>query len=333
MSRCKVCGSRVPDGISECPMCGAKISNSKNTGSQEAQATPAKQKTVKPQDSVPVTPVPKSSASSSTSNHTQAKCKVCGSSIPDGASACPMCGAKVKTPASTESPVQKPSPIQPQENHNPSPNIKPKPVQPRTPVTPPPIQPPIEPYRPEPSPSPNPSEISSAVSYVMAQNAKIRAASDRIVDTNALMDEMTTPKNKKDNGFAFMASRIRKDAGMAKAWENVVNDIETTKTYIFNHQYNDSTYKNAVEDFMQSANIAISAIEKMRKNCSIGIFSFPFITIFCVFIMYFLLCELKQLGFIIDVGIVFMYIFIFVDFIVLIIQKNRLNSFLLRIKK
>lgn len=333
MPKCKVCGSRVPDGISECPMCGAKISNSQNTGVQETKSTPVKPTPVQTQESVPVEPSQKPSAASSTSNHTQAKCKVCGSRIPDGTSACPMCGAKVKAPASIETSVHKPIPVQPQENHNPTPNIKPKPVQPRTPVTPPPIQPPIEPYRPEPSPYPNPSEISSAVSYVMAQNTKIRAASDRIVDTNALMDEMTTPKNKKDNGFAFMASRIRKDAGMAKAWENVVNDIETTKTYIFNHQYNDSTYKNAVEDFMQSANIAISAIEKMRKNCSIFIFSFPFITILCVFIMYYFLCELKQLGFIIDVGIVFMYIFIFVDFIVLIIQKNRLNSFLLRIKK
>ena len=332
MPKCKVCGSRVPDGISECPMCGAKISNSQNTGVQETKSTPVKPTPVQTQESVPVEPSQKPSVASSTSNHTQAKCKVCGSRIPDGASACPMCGAKVKAPASTESPVQKLIPVQSQENQNPSPNIKPNPVQPRTPVTPPPIQPPVEPYRPEPSPSPNPSEISSAVSYVMAQNAKIRTASDRIMDTNTLMDEMTTSKNKKDNGFAFMASRIRKNAGMAKAWCNVVTDIETTKTYIFNHQYNDATYKNAVEDFMQSANIAINAMEKIRKNCLIGIIGYPIATIISVIIMLYLLSELKQLGLIIDIGILCMLIFMFVDFIVLINQKNKINSFLSRVR-
>jgi len=327
MPKCKVCGSRVPDGVSECPMCGAKISVSQSVSVQETQA----------HASAPVEPTQKSSASAPIPTHTQAKCKVCGSRIPDGAMSCPMCGAKLKVSESAEStvsPVQKPVPVQPQENQNPQSEYQPKPVpvQPSSPVTPPPKQPPVEPHKPEASSAPNQSEIAAAVSYVMAQNTKIRSASDRIMDTNTLMDEMTTSKNKKDNGFAFMASRIRKNAGMAKAWCNVVTDIETTKTYIFNHQYNDATYKNAVEDFMQSANIAINAMEKIRKNCLIGIIGYPIATIISVIIMLYLLSELKQLGLIIDIGILCMLIFMFVDFIVLINQKNKINSFLSRIR-
>lgn len=337
MAKCKICGSRVPDGISECPMCGAKISVSQSVGEQGSQSTPVKTKPVQPQASAPVEPEPKSSASAPIPTHTQAKCKVCGSRIPEGASACPMCGAKLKVSESAEStvsPVQKPVPVQPQENQNPQSEYQPQPVpvQPSSPVTPPPKQPPVEPHKPEASSAPNQSEIAAAVSYVMAQNIKIRSASDRIMDTNTLMDEMTTSKNKKDNGFAFMASRIRKNAGMAKAWCNVVTDIETTKTYIFNHQYNDATYKNAVEDFMQSANIAINAMEKIRKNCLIGIIGYPIATIISVIIMLYLLSELKQLGLIIDIGILCMLIFMFVDFIVLINQKNKINSFLSRIR-
>lgn len=119
MPKCKVCGSRVPDGISECPMCGAKISASQSVGVQGTQATPVKEKTVQPQESSPVEPEPKPSATAPTPSHTQPKCKVCGSRIPDGATACPMCGAKIKVSESAESTVQKPIPVQPQENQNP----------------------------------------------------------------------------------------------------------------------------------------------------------------------------------------------------------------------
>ena len=125
MPKCKVCGSRVPDGISECPMCGAKISNSQNTGVQETKSTPVKPTPVQTQESVPVAPSQKPSVASSAPRHTQAKCKVCGSRIPEGASACPMCGAKVKAPASTETSVQKPIPVQSQENQNPHPEYHP----------------------------------------------------------------------------------------------------------------------------------------------------------------------------------------------------------------
>ena len=338
MAKCKVCGSRVPDGVSECPMCGAKISVSQSVSVQENQSTPVKEKAVQPQESAPVEPAPKSSASAPIPTHTQAKCKVCGSRIPDGATACPMCGAKLKVSESAEStvsPVQKPVPVQSQENQKPQSEYQPQPVpvQPSSPVIPPPKQPSVEPHKPESSSSPNQSEIAAAVSYVMAQNTKIRIASDRIMDTNTLMDEMTTSKNKKDNGFAFMASRIRKNAGMAKAWENVVADIETTKSYIYKHQYEDSTYKNAVEDFIQSTNIAINAMEKIRKNCLIGVIGYPIATVISVIIMLYLLYELKQIGMLIDIGILCMLIFIFVDFIVLINQKNKINSFISRIKR
>jgi len=131
MAKCKVCGSRVPDGVSECPMCGAKISASQSVSVQETQA----------HASAPVEPTQKSSTSAPIQTHTQAKCKVCGSRIPDGAAACPMCGAKIKDSTSTESPVQKPVPVQPQENQNPQAEYQPKPV-------------PVQPGSPAPSKNP-----------------------------------------------------------------------------------------------------------------------------------------------------------------------------------
>ena len=169
MPKCKVCGSRVPDGISECPMCRAKISNSQNTGVQETNSTPVKPKPAQTQEPVPVAPSQKPSAASSTTRHTQAKCKVCGSRISDGASACPMCGAKVKAPASTESPVQKPIPVQSQENQNPQPEYHPSTqTQPKKPSVHQKPQPQIDyddddedeetPYRPVPNNKPAPTE-------------------------------------------------------------------------------------------------------------------------------------------------------------------------------
>lgn len=82
MAKCKVCGSRVPEGTEKCPMCGAKIQS--NIERSKPQIV----------------------TSSVTPEVTDGKCKVCGSQIPDGAKFCPVCGSQIGNPKTEEIPVQ-----------------------------------------------------------------------------------------------------------------------------------------------------------------------------------------------------------------------------------
>lgn len=136
MAKCKVCGSRVPDGTAQCPMCGAKIATAQGAAQSPAQPTPQAQPvrpTPSAQPQQPSRPAPQPAPASSGS-----KCKVCGNRIPLGASACPMCGAKVAgaTPTPQTPPVQPtPQPAQPTyqpqqpQQPTPQPSYQPSPSQ------------------------------------------------------------------------------------------------------------------------------------------------------------------------------------------------------------
>lgn len=192
-----------------------------------------------------------------------AKCKLCGSRIADGATKCPMCGAStgVSSQSGQSRPVQQTPPVR-----------QSTPVQPKPQPTPQ--------YQ-QPAPSANQTEAATSVSYLVGQNAKIRSAADRIMDTYRIQTESTT--NKKLGGTSDnISATARVIANMADSWEYVVSDIEQTKSYIASHQYNDAAWQSAVGDFQQNINIAVQGIKKMNSDCKGYAFMFPILLVLLV---------------------------------------------------
>lgn len=136
MPKCKTCGSRVPDGITQCPMCGTKISES----GADAMGVPQ----TKPVHPIKPKPIPVQPAASS-AHSSGAKCKVCGSRVPAQADKCPMCGAEN---AGSDQTPQKP-PVQPA---SPTPPYRPA-YSPPPPQNPPPSS--YQPAPQQPSQKPN----------------------------------------------------------------------------------------------------------------------------------------------------------------------------------
>lgn len=123
MPKCKICGSRIPEGSAQCPICGTKVA--------QAGAQPhSSQKPVQPV--LPASPQPSrttrsSNTASQTSTSTQTsannpgvKCNACGSSVPNGAAFCPMCGAKTTgaSPSTSPNSAVNTSPTPPQQSNS-----------------------------------------------------------------------------------------------------------------------------------------------------------------------------------------------------------------------
>lgn len=209
-----------------------------------------------------------------------AKCKLCGSRIADGATKCPMCGAStgVSSQSGQSRPVQQMPPVRQSAPVQPAPQTEQQTPQYQQPA-PQPVQQQVP--RQQPAPSANQAEAATSVSYLVGQNAKIRSAADRIMDTYRIQTESTT--NKKLGGTSDnISATARVIANMADSWEYVVSDIEQTKSYIASHQYNDAAWQSAVGDFQQNINIAVQGIKKMNSDCKGYAFMFPILLVLLV---------------------------------------------------